>query len=78
MGKVEKREWVKGRESAPWSSADGGPAARHHVAVGRVRGCTVPLVLERVGTVGDKVCSDRARRAEAGFFRSGISLVLNV
>jgi hypothetical protein len=61
-------EWIKGRVSAlrVWLMAGLRPA---YVAVARVRGCTIILLLETAERVGDKVCSDRVRRAEARLFR---------
>ena len=44
--------------------ADGGPAARHHVARARVCECPVILLLETAERVGDRVCSDHDPRAE--------------
>ena len=65
-----KGEWAKGKESALWLAAGGRACGPPTFARRRWRPSFIPRS-EMRGRVGDRVCSVRAQRAEAGPFRSG-------
>jgi hypothetical protein len=68
-GRMANGEWVKGMGSALWFWLMAGLRPAIRVVLPVARRSRFILRSGMRGRVGDKACSDRARRAEARLFR---------